>query len=277
MHCGAALHDKLKRRLGACPECSNGFFNPHAAAIPRQRHRVFMLGVLAVGNVLVDGDPAATRHRMGGHRDNAAIDQLGLAFCQAAVTQRPSQVDQILLGILAERAVFGAVLEQTGERAERRSHDVTRHVVHRLIRLVADQDSLVGVENQQADRKVIERVGKLLGGIVAVAHEVSQDTRKCHRAGDPDREGEFRQGVCGCGHRGVRDNFAGAGRIDLLNDDGQREKRDSACFFAPALAREGQIEAATPNSTPRPTAAMVEKMEPAPATPGNSIARIAIW
>src|SRR5438128_1759175 len=126
----------------------------------------------------MNGDPTTARHRMGRNRDKAPIHQSGLTMRGAASLQRFPKIDQVLLGIFAERAVIGAKFQQAGERGEARCNHVTRNVIHFLIWLIADQNPLICIEYQKPYGQLVERTGQSLALYVVSTTKTSHDTNE---------------------------------------------------------------------------------------------------
>ena len=114
-------------------------------------------GLLLLGDILVSGDPAAVRQRLGHDVDRppvAADDQHlgGLGGLEQFLDPL-----EIGVGVRRQRSRGLAILDELAQRAAR-PDNVIRQAVHPQVRPVADHDPAVGVEHQNALDHIVQRL-----------------------------------------------------------------------------------------------------------------------
>ena len=102
---------------------------------------------MPLGDVLVRHHPAAVRHRLARHRDDAAIlDLERLGARRAVVQQGVGKSGDVLLGIGGEEgSVLDAALDQLADRAAG-LHHVGRQPVHAQIALVEQHEARLRID-----------------------------------------------------------------------------------------------------------------------------------
>ena len=110
---------------------------------------------LALGDVVVDGDPAAVGCGLAGDEDGPAIVQL--ADLRPRIEERAVSLATVFLDVCARVEIAcDEMLEDVRDRRAR-AREAGREVVHLDIALVANHDVLVGIDHAQAVRHVRKR------------------------------------------------------------------------------------------------------------------------
>ncbi len=138
------------------------FLEPGSIAQTRQRvvmrqESDLRFRAASLGDVLVDGDPAARSHRRVLHQDFAPLRRFDDQARDVALGEAAQQLHPVLLGVEIEMAAgLDAMLQEIDQRAAR-LHHVAREPVHLDVEVIADDDPFVGVEHDQTLRHVVDR------------------------------------------------------------------------------------------------------------------------
>ncbi len=117
------------------------------------------LGAAALGDVFMGRQPSAVRHRLVDDLDRAAV---GCRYDHGVAVRDVAQHHlDVMIDVAVERAGFLAMGDHLVEAAAR-LHDFGRQAVHFEISPVADDEMLLGIEQQQALRHVVD------GGVEAL-------------------------------------------------------------------------------------------------------------
>ena len=120
------------------------------------RHmRDLLLGALALGDVVVGGDPAAVAHRVVEHGDGAPVGHLNQLGMRCASRKRLEHLRDVSVDVAGKGAGRLAVFEQSAKRATG-FHHFARQAVHAPVTLVADHQATLAVEHQQRLRHVVD-------------------------------------------------------------------------------------------------------------------------
>ncbi len=110
---------------------------------------------LALGDVVVDGDPAAVGCGLAGDEDGPAIVQF--ADLRPRIEERAVSLATVFLDVCVRvEVICDEMLEDVRDRSAR-AREAGREIVHLDIALVADHDVLVGIDHAQAVRHVRKR------------------------------------------------------------------------------------------------------------------------
>ncbi len=193
-----------------------------------------LLGAAALGDVFMGRQPSAVGHRFVDDLDRASVRRRydhGVA---------PRDVAQHLLDVVIdvadERAGFLAVGDHVAETATR-LHDFGREAVHLEIPLVADDELLLGIEQQQPLRHVVD------GGVEALLLQRQPLLRRAvlmRKLADDEKQ---QRGNRQRGKSGDRDQHCDllapvgqCGRCRRRGDDHDRKIRQRARRDQPVLA-----------------------------------------
>ena len=168
-----------------------------------------LLGAAAFGDVFMGRQPSAVRHRFVDDLDRASVGRRD----DHRVPMRDVAHDHfdVLVDVADERAGVLAVGDHLAEAAAR-LHDFGRKAVHLEIALVADDEMLSGIEQQEALRHVVDggvetllfQRQPLLGRAVLVRKladdEKQQGGDRQHgKSGDRDQDSDLLAPVGQCG------------------------------------------------------------------------------
>ena len=193
-----------------------------------------LLGAAALGDVFMGRQPSAVRHRLVDDLDRASV---GRRYHHGVAVRDVAQHHlDVLIDVADERAGFLAMGDHVAEAATR-LHDVGREAVHLEIPLVADDEMLLRIEQQQALRHVVD------GGVEALLFQRQPLLRRAvllrKLADDEKQQGGDRQR----GKSGDRDQDADLlapvgqrGRCRRRSDDHKRKIRQRARRDQPVLA-----------------------------------------
>ena len=193
-----------------------------------------LLGAAAFGDVFMGRQPSAVRHRLVDDLDRASV---GCRYDHGVAVRDVAQHHlDVLIDVADERAGFLAVGDHLAEAAAR-LHDFGRQAVHFEISLVADDEVLLGIEQQQALRHVVD------GGVEALLLQRQPLLRRAvlmrKLADDEKQQGGDRQH----GKSGDRDQdcdllapVGQCGRCRRRGDDQKRKVRQRARRDQPVLA-----------------------------------------
>ena len=193
-----------------------------------------LLGAAPLGNVFVRRQPSAVRHRLVDDLDRASVgrrDDHGVTMGDVARHHLDVMVD-----VADERTGILAVGDHLAKAATR-LHDFGREAVHLEIPLVADDEMLLGIEQQEALRHVVDGgVEALLlqrqplPGRAVLVRKLADDKqqqggdRQHGKSGDCDQDSDLLAPVGQCGRRRGR------------SDDHDRKIRQRARRDQPVLA-----------------------------------------
>jgi hypothetical protein len=114
------------------------------------------LGLGALGDVLMGGDPSAARHRLVDQRNDAAVGRLDDLARGVALRDLGQQLGAIAFRISGEVPRRLAALEEVAQQ-DPGLHLIGRQAIHLDVTLIAHDEPGIGVEHAQPLRHVVER------------------------------------------------------------------------------------------------------------------------
>ncbi len=247
---GIADHG-IEHFVDARAKLGDGTLDRDPAAFSLRPDYALLLVDPALGNILVDRHPAASRDRVPRNADDAAVLQSGFVVGGMPLGDPLSHRPAMLLRVSIEAAGLRAVPEQLDDVAAG-FRQVRRDAVHAYVGLVAEPQSLVRVENAEPEIDAVQGGSKLESLLVQTArhkraeqgHGKDRDRARRHSHRQPARR--HGEGIDGSHRVGIDpDRSHGS---EMVRNNGEREQHGGSNGAPPSVLPRGQGQGGHPES-----------------------------